>query len=155
LFLVTAILLLAGCSRQNNGGGTPAGGATVPPVGGPATAAAPTGAPAGGATTSNPTQAGPAATASGNQPAQNPGPLTLTVNSPQDGATVTAPEVVVTGTSSPGAVVTVNDDIIIVGDDGKFQSTVQLEEGPNLIEIVASNDVGDEKSIELGIDYQP
>jgi glucodextranase-like protein len=83
------------------------------------------------------------------------GPVTIQITSPQDGATVNTPQVQVTGVSSPGAVVTVNDDILIAGPDGKFDSTVSLEDGLNLIEIVASNDSGSETSLELTVTYEP
>lgn len=50
---------------------------------------------------------------------------------------------------------TINDDIIIVGPDGRFQSIVTLDQGPNIIEIVASDDLGNEQTIDLDIDYEP
>jgi len=83
------------------------------------------------------------------------GPVSIEMVTPQDGATVNTPQIQVTGVSSPGAVVTVNDDILIAGPDGKFETTVSLEEGPNLIEIVASNDSGSETSLELTVTYEP
>jgi sulfur transfer complex TusBCD TusB component (DsrH family) len=79
----------------------------------------------------------------------------LQVLSPQDGAAVKTPQVLVVGTSTPGAVVTVNDDIIEVGADGKFQSTVALVQGKNVVEIVASDDQGNQQNIELNVIYQP
>jgi hypothetical protein len=51
--------------------------------------------------------------------------------------------------------VTVNDDIIVVGADGRFQSTVQLAEGPNVIEILASDLEGNEASLEITVTYAP
>lgn len=85
----------------------------------------------------------------------NSGPLTLQVLSPQDGATVNTSQITVSGTASPGEVVTVNDNIILVGADGKFQTTISLDEGPNLIEIIASNNAGNETSVELTVTYEP
>lgn len=146
VLLAALLTLTAGCTRLRNNTSTPrVPGLTVPPSNGVLT----------------PEPLTPPITTDV-APAQSDGnvtdgdaPLTLTVLSPQDGETVSTPQVVVRGASTPGAVVTVNDDILIVGDDGQFQSTVLLEEGSNLIEIVASNDVGDEQSLELGIAYQP
>jgi len=83
------------------------------------------------------------------------GPLALQVTSPQDGTVVNINQIQVTGAASPGDVVTVNDNIILIGADGKFQTTISLDEGPNLIEILASNDSGDETSIELTVIYAP
>jgi glucodextranase-like protein len=142
ILFLALLILAAGCTRLDNDSNTPippVPGATLPPLNGLPTAG----------TLNPPLPTNTAPTPSGS------GPLTLVVLSPQDGSTVNVPEVIVRGTSTPGAVVTVNDDILIVGDDGQFQSRVLLEQGPNLIEIVASNDVGDEQSVELGIVYQP
>ncbi|HEX8990417.1 MAG TPA: hypothetical protein VF784_01950 [Anaerolineales bacterium] len=82
-------------------------------------------------------------------------PLSLQVVSPQDGTVVNTNQIQVTGTASPGEVVTVNDNIILIGTDGKFQTTIALVEGPNLIEILASNDSGAETSMELTVTYAP
>ena len=51
--------------------------------------------------------------------------------------------------------VTVNDDILIVGADGTFQSTVALQEGPNLIAVVASNASGSEADVQITVTYEP
>ncbi len=81
--------------------------------------------------------------------------VSLQVLSPQDGAIVNTQQVSVTGAASPGAVVSVNDDILLVGPDGQFHDTVTLDEGPNVIEIVASNTSGSETSLELAVTYEP
>lgn len=83
------------------------------------------------------------------------GNLTLQVLSPQDGQTVNAKEIQVQGVTSAGAVVSVNDAILIAGADGKFETTVTLQEGPNLIEIIASDDTGNEVSDDLAVTYEP
>ncbi len=100
-----------------------------------------------------PTQPVPVSTPTA--PAANAEPVTLQVLSPQDDVIVSTQKVIVTGTASPGAVVTVNDDILIAGPDGKWQDTVTLTEGLNLIEIIASNTSGSEASIELTVTYEP
>ena len=82
-------------------------------------------------------------------------PLYLQILSPQDGDTVNIAQVDVIGSVSAGAIVSVNDDIIVVGDDQQFKSTVALDEGPNLIEIIASDDSGNETSLELTVTYEP
>jgi hypothetical protein len=81
--------------------------------------------------------------------------VSLQVLSPQDDTTVSTSQITVSGIASPGAVVTVNDDILIVGADGKFSATIALDAGPNLIEIIASNDAGSETSVELIVTYEP
>jgi hypothetical protein len=82
-------------------------------------------------------------------------PLSLQVTSPLDGDTVNTSQVDVIGSAPAGATVSVNDDIIIVGDNHQFKSTVALDEGPNLIEIIASDDSGNETSLELTVTYEP
>lgn len=114
------------------------------------------------------TQPGPAASAkpgaapsaavpnqgsTGGQPSSS-GPVSLQVTSPQDGAVVNTPQIQVSGTASPGAVVTVNDAIIVVGADGGFSASVALDAGPNLVEVIASNTTGDQKTIDLTVTYQ-
>jgi hypothetical protein len=42
-----------------------------------------------------------------------------------------------------------------VGADGQFKTTLPLEEGPNLIEIIASDESGNEASALLTITYEP
>ena len=82
-------------------------------------------------------------------------PLALSVLTPVDETVATTPQIEVTGTTSPGAVVTVNDEILIAGEDGSFTTLVVLEEGPNLIEILASNEAGNEAYVQLVVTYQP
>ena len=83
------------------------------------------------------------------------GTLTLHVLAPQDNSVVNASQVEVVGLASAGAVVSVNDDILIVGADGQFKSMLSLEEGPNLVEIVASDENGNEISQILTVSYEP
>ena len=89
------------------------------------------------------------------QPAQDIEPIALTVLAPQDGDIVNAAQIQLNGTTSPDAVVTVNDEILIAGSDGAFQTTVTLDEGVNLIEVVASNATGGETFVDLTVTYQP
>lgn len=66
-------------------------------------------------------------------------PLPLVVTEPQDESVVYTSQVVVKGTTSADSVVTANGVVADVDADGKFSVTVTLEEGPNLIEILASD----------------
>ena len=81
--------------------------------------------------------------------------LWLQILSPQDEAVVNIPQVDVMGSAPAGAVITVNDDILIVGNDQQFKTTISLDEGPNLIEIIASDDKGNEMPILLTVTYEP
>lgn len=80
-------------------------------------------------------------------------PIMLQVLLPQDGSIVDLQECQVVGTTSPSAIVSVNDQILIANTDGTFQTTVTLEPGVNLIEVVASNAAGSEASLELTVTY--
>jgi hypothetical protein len=81
--------------------------------------------------------------------------LWLQITSPLDEAVVTLPQVEVTGSAPAGSVISVNEDILIVGADGQFKTTIALEEGPNLIEIIASDENGNETSALLTVTYEP
>ncbi len=131
--------------------------------GGPITSGTPTGGPPGlqtaGAapTTADASQPTTAASAPSTVPAAPKpagGPVSLQVTSPQDGAVVSTAQVQVSGSASPGAVVTVNEAIILVGADGTFNTTVSLDSGPNLIEVIASSTSGDTKTVDLTVVYQ-
>ena len=50
---------------------------------------------------------------------------------------------------------TVNEQILVVDETGAFQVEVPLEDGPNLVEVVASNAAGDEVEFLLTINYNP
>ena len=82
-------------------------------------------------------------------------PVTLSALTPQD-ETITASAVIsVTGQTSPGAVVSVDGNLVDVDTEGRFQTMVELEEGPNIIEIVASDLVGNEHSAVIRVIYEP
>ena len=142
LIASTALLVLAACSPLRTE--TP-----IPPVT----------APAGSGAATQPSGATPAtqppAAATVLPPPAGTGPVGLQINAPADGAVVSTSVVTVAGSASPGAVVTVNDDIIVVGADGQFHDDVTLTEGPNVIEIIASNAAGAEESVELTVTYEP
>jgi glucodextranase-like protein len=83
------------------------------------------------------------------------GALWLQVLSPQDETVVDLPQVDVTGTALAGAVVSINEEVLVVGNDGQFKATIPLEEGPNLIEVLASDAQGNETSLLLTVTYEP
>ncbi len=81
--------------------------------------------------------------------------LWLQVLSPQDEDVVNTPQVDVIGSAPARAVVSINDEILLVGADRQFKTIVSLDEGPNLIEIIASDDNGNEISLLLTVTYEP
>lgn len=101
---------------------------------------------------------GPTATT---QLTPSPGPssqaLSLEISQPSDGAEVSTSPVTVSGMTTPEAVVSVsvNEDLEIadVDQNGTFSVTVDLEEGPNLIEVIASDAFGNVKTSSIVINY--
>ncbi len=81
-------------------------------------------------------------------------PVVLEVLSPKDGEVASTREIQVSGKASPEAIVTVNDDIVIVKSDATFKSTVPLSADLNLIEVLASNESGSEAAVELSVTDQ-
>ena len=63
----------------------------------------------------------------------------LKVSSPQNESVVVTPRLSVAGETTPDAVVTINGQLIEVDADGRFEISLALEEGPNVIEVVASD----------------
>lgn len=85
--------------------------------------------------------------------------LFLKVTSPQDQSTVSTANVTVSGSTIPDAVVSISvDDSIVIADvdqNGNFQAVVTLEEGPNFIEVDASDPLGNQVSASVSIVYAP
>lgn len=79
--------------------------------------------------------------------------IPLTITEPLDETTVYMADLVVKGETEPDAVVSVNEAVVDVDAEGKFSATVTLEEGPNLIEVLASDFEGNEGSVTLTVIY--
>lgn len=75
----------------------------------------------------------------------------LTVTQPADGSIINVGKTEVRGSTSPGAVVSVNDEITMADTQGAFTVTINLEEGPNIIEVVASDEEGNEATTSLTV----
>ncbi len=146
LTLVASLLILAACgpTTPTTAPELPAAPSTEPVV-----------IPASPLPGSNPTTADIQPIPTSTSPTDLKEPIWLQVLSPLDEAVLNTPQVEVIGSAPPGAVVSVNDEIIIVDEKGQFSATISLEEGPNLIEIIASNASGDETSLLLTIVYEP
>jgi hypothetical protein len=84
------------------------------------------------------------------------GAFFLHMVAPEDGeAFVSTNTFEVIGRTSLDALVTVNDTFADVAIDGTFSVVVELDEGPNVVEVVASTAGGDEDSIVLVIIFEP
>jgi len=64
--------------------------------------------------------------------------LVMTVDTPQDGTTITASPVTVSGTVSKTAEVKINDVVVPI-KGGKFSTDFKLTEGSNVINVVATS----------------
>ncbi len=75
---------------------------------------------------------------------------------PQGQEIITEEEIIhVAGRTRVDAVVTVNDTLTEPDSDGLFTSTVELEEGPNVIEVIASVASGEQEELILVVIYVP
>jgi ABC-type glycerol-3-phosphate transport system substrate-binding protein len=159
LGLLTLVLVAAACG----GARTPASpGSTVTEII-PATSALPSAVPSRSAaatiaptSVSSPAAATTTPTASPS-PAATPdaGALSVKIISPEDNAVVTEAQVEINGQTAPNAVITLNDEIAVADVTGAFTARLSLDEGPNVIEIVASDMDGHETDLFLTITYEP
>ena len=125
---------------------------TPPPT--PTSTAAPTITPLPSPTSISPVP--PTATATSLPTATvTPEPFFLLVTEPQEDSIVSSSPILVAGSTTPDAVVSINGEAVEVDIEGAFSTQVTLEEGPNFIEVVASNLQGDQESVILALIYLP
>jgi len=79
----------------------------------------------------------------------------LTIETPRDGETVRASPWLVIGQTQPDAIVSVNDVVGFADAEGRFSLPVPLQEGANVLEILASNAAGEQVFVILTVLYQP
>ena len=145
LIVAVAVVALAaaGCS-----GGDPTATPTSPPA---PTATAPP-------PTPTPTPVPDAAPTPTATAALTPGEgerLFIEIAEPADESVVSTETVAVRGSTTADAVVSVNGAVVEVDAQGSFEAIVTLEEGPNLIEVVASDLTGADESIDIVVVYIP
>ncbi len=118
-----------------------------------ATAVAPT------PTASTPTSpAAPQAPATPARPAATQPPsaaLFLNISEPAPESVVTASRLVVAGCTARGAFVSIGDDLVSLDATGCFRTTVLLEEGPNSLDVVASDRSGRQTAVVVTVIYVP
>lgn len=73
----------------------------------------------------------------------HPQQLFLEISSPEDNSSARSQEISITGRTSPDATVSVNGALVTLEPTGNFRASLSLHEGPNLIEVVASDLAGD------------
>ena len=118
----------------------------VPPT--PTPAATPTPAP-----TPTPSPTSTPAPTPAPPPIHQPAELFLEVSEPQDNGVVGTPDIIVSGRSSPDATVSVNGQVAEVDAEGSFSTPepVTLQEGPNAIEVIASDLAGGAETMVLTV----
>jgi hypothetical protein len=90
-------------------------------------------------------------------PVPQPAELFVEVSEPRDNSVVGSAEVTVAGRSAPDATVSVNGQVADIDASGRFSSAepVTLMEGPNLIEVIASDLAGGIETMVLTVVYIP
>ena len=84
-----------------------------------------------------------------------PLPFLLLITEPEDQSIVREDEVRLSGRTGPEAIVSVNGISIPVDELGFFFTVITLEPGPNIIDVVATNDDGRALSTVIAVIYRP
>lgn len=82
-------------------------------------------------------------------------PFVLEIEEPVDQTTVTESPIPVTGRTGSDAVVSINGLPVLVNEAGMFSALVDLEPGPNIINIVANNINGQVLTELIAVIYRP
>ena len=88
-------------------------------------------------------------------PIAQPRELFLRVLAPEDNIVVPSSRLVVQGLTSPDATVSVNGLLVMPLSEGSFETTLTLDEGLNLIEVLTSDVAGNRKNTVLTVIYIP
>ena len=89
------------------------------------------------------------------QTSKKPAMFWIKIISPQDGDTVSTDTIKLTGQAPEGTVISAQDKIILVPASQSFEVQVTLQEGINLIEVNASDAIGNEIDTSVTIVYEP
>ena len=81
-------------------------------------------------------------------------PFLLLITEPENEGIVFNAALTIAGRTGPNAIVSLNGRSVPVDRFGYFASTVQLDEGPNVIDVVATNDDGQTLSTVLAVIYR-
>lgn len=82
-------------------------------------------------------------------------PFLLLVTEPENESIVSVSVLRLAGRTGPNAIVSINGRSVPVDRFGYFSATVALDEGPNVIDVVATNDDGRTLSTVLAVIYRP
>ena len=84
-----------------------------------------------------------------------PQPFLLIVTEPEDQTIVSEKSIRLSGRTGPDAIASVNGVSVSVDELGFFFTVVDLEPGPNIIDVVATNNDGRGLSIVIALIYRP
>jgi bacillopeptidase F len=84
---------------------------------------------------------------------RNSGLITLEVTKPVNNSTVNNGSITVEGKTIAGTTVDVNDTEIKADANGLFSTSISLDEGENIIDVVASDQFGNSAEKEIIINY--
>lgn len=84
-------------------------------------------------------------------------PPKLDISSPNEGQKFLAEskDIAISGQTDPGNKVTINDRLVIVAQDGKFNYKVTLSDGDNNYKIIATDIAGNQTTVERKVSYSP
>jgi hypothetical protein len=78
-------------------------------------------------------------------------PPTVTVSRPQPGSTLDSQNIIVQGTSEPGATITVNDHTVVTAPDGSFSDSFPATPGNVQITVVSRDRAGNETTQKISV----
>ena len=82
-------------------------------------------------------------------------PFLLLITEPESQSVVNSPTLPMSGRTGPNAVVSINGRSIPVDRFGYFSANILLEEGPNFVDVVATNDDGRTYSKVVAVIFRP
>ena len=88
-------------------------------------------------------------------PSPTPASPLLTIVEPVDESVVEVSTITIRGQTLADAVVSVNGELVDVDSNGNFSLRVTLDEGPNVFDIIATDEEGNEVTSELIVFYAP
>ena len=82
-------------------------------------------------------------------------PFLLLITEPESESVVDSPQLPLSGRTGPNAIVSINGRSAPVDRFGYFSTTMLLVQGPNIIDVVATNDNGETLSQVVAVIYRP
>jgi len=81
-------------------------------------------------------------------------PPEISIDSPHDGDTVHSADLTISGSTKPGANLQINNQPIVVGFNGSFDTTIRLQEGDNKLHYSATDIAGNSTTLEMNVKYE-